>query len=166
MHDRRGAGHEECLTGWVQDMMNALQEGRRTWGMYDRRSAALQDMRNAWQAGYRAWGMHDRRDGGREECMTWGVQDMRNSKGRGPTSQHLKVTVPCGSAIFKGEGASGGPLHTQFICKKVKIDGKQPWQKTFVTQFVSEEEEESCANFQFYLASKTADVNVLFFLVF
>ena len=42
------------------------------------------------------------------------------------TSHHLKVTVPCGSAIFKGEGASGGPLHTQFICKKVKIDGKQP----------------------------------------
>ena len=141
MHNRRGAGHEECMTGGVQP----------------------QDMRNALQVGYRAKGMHDWRDAGREECMTWGVQDMRNSKGRGPTSQHLKVTVPCGSAIFKGEGASGGPLHTQFICKKVKIDGKQPWQKTFVTQFVSEEEEESCANFQFYLASKTADVNVSFF---
>ena len=49
MHDRRGAGHEECMTG------------------------GLKDMRNALQTGYRARGMHNWRDAGTEECMTGGV---------------------------------------------------------------------------------------------
>ena len=48
MHDRRGAGHEECMTGGVQP----------------------QDMRNVLQVGYRAKGMHDRRGVRREECTT------------------------------------------------------------------------------------------------
>ena len=34
MHDRRDAGHEECMTGWDQGMRNTQQEG-------------MQDMRNA-----------------------------------------------------------------------------------------------------------------------
>ena len=46
---------------------------------------------------------------------------MRSSEGRGPTSQHLKVTVPCGSAIFKREGASGGPLHTKLYEKRLRF---------------------------------------------
>ena len=69
--------------------------------------------------------MHDRRDGGHEECMSGRVQDMRNSEGRGPTSQHLKVPLLCGSAIFKGEGLQEVHfIHKSY--KKVKISGKQP----------------------------------------
>ena len=54
MHDRWGAGYEECTTGGVQNTRNAR-------GMYDRIGAVhaecttgeVQDMRNAQQAGCR-----------------------------------------------------------------------------------------------------------------
>ena len=36
--------------------------------------------------------MHDIRESGHEECMTGGVQEMRNSEGGGHISQHLKGT--------------------------------------------------------------------------
>ena len=61
MYTRRGAGHEECITGGVQDMRNGYQEGCRTLGMYNRRGAeheecipgGVQDMRNVYQKGCR-----------------------------------------------------------------------------------------------------------------
>ena len=72
MHNRRGAGHEERLTGGMQDMRNAWQEGCRTWEMHKRR---MQEMRNAWQEGCWTWGMHDRKDAGHEECTKGGMQE-------------------------------------------------------------------------------------------
>ena len=42
----------------------------------------------------------------------------------GPTSQHLQVSVPCGSAIFKGGGATG--VHYIHIFEEKKfIDFKE-----------------------------------------
>ena len=56
MHDRRGAGHEECMTGGV----------RRTLGMHDRMDAGHEKLTTGW-------------DGGHEECMTGGMEGIWNA---------------------------------------------------------------------------------------
>ena len=65
--------------------------------------------------------MHNRMDTGHEECTTGEMEDMRNSEDGGPTSQHLKVTVPCGSVIFKEVGASGSHYIHNLYEKRVRF---------------------------------------------
>ena len=67
MHDRIGAGHEECTAGSMQGIKKASTTGR------------MQDMNNTCQKGCRAFGMHDSIGVGHEEFTTGGVQDMKNA---------------------------------------------------------------------------------------